>query len=347
MPVRELIAGCDPQPPAEVADAATSLNYRDFLTVALMVDRQDVFPDNWIYIHDPEVKVGRVQNFKNWSPDMVPDPAKTCLGLEYFCFEGDGLWDSSDEDLVALATREMETLGLVRGADVEGGVVVRMPKAYPVYDGAYRDALQVVRGYVDGLSNLHLIGRNGMHRYNNQDHSMLTAMLAVENIQGASHDIWEVNVDSSYHEELTRREEEARRAAEQPDEARELAATQPRVPRPLEESAAPRIMRLAFARLRPVPLGVAVGSVGALYAFVATAWLLLKGGDTVGPHLQLLGQYFLGYRVSWSGSVIGALYAAGLGFAAGWLIAVARNLYLQIYLQWIRRQEEARSLEGP
>ncbi|HKQ54054.1 MAG TPA: NAD(P)/FAD-dependent oxidoreductase [Pyrinomonadaceae bacterium] len=224
MPVRELVRKLSPAPPPEVLKAADGLHYRDFIIVALVVNRPDVFPDNWIYIHDPEVKLGRIQNFKNWSPDMVPDPAKTCLGLEYFCFEGDGLWTMTDEALVALAKKELATLGLAEPREVEDGVVVRVPKAYPVYDSGYRESLNVVRSFLDGLGNLQLVGRNGMHKYNNQDHSMLTAMLAVENILGARHDLWEVNAEQEYHEEAAARRQQGA------DELAQLASTQPKVP---------------------------------------------------------------------------------------------------------------------
>ncbi|HEX6134058.1 MAG TPA: NAD(P)/FAD-dependent oxidoreductase [Longimicrobiales bacterium] len=202
MPVRELVAALEPAPPLPVAAAGQGLNYRDFLTVALMLEGDDLFPDNWIYIHTPGVKVGRIQNFNNWSRAMVPDEGRTCLGLEYFCFEGDELWDSPDEELIALATRELGELGLAAGANVVDGSVVRMPKAYPVYDSAYRDHLDRVRGYIDPIRNLHPIGRNGMHKYNNQDHSMLTAMMTIWNMQGAQHDVWAVNTDFEYHEEM-------------------------------------------------------------------------------------------------------------------------------------------------
>jgi protoporphyrinogen oxidase len=209
MPIRELVRKMDPPPPPAVRDAAERLKYRDFLTVALVIDDPDLFPDNWIYIHDPDVQVGRIQNFKNWSPFMVPDPSKSCLGLEYFCFEGDGLWTSSDEDLVAQARREIAALGLARAEDVIDGCVVRMPKAYPVYDGEYHAAMATLREFFDEFENLQLVGRNGMHRYNNQDHSMLTAMLAVRNIQGARFDLWKVNEEDAYHEEVTDDEAEA------------------------------------------------------------------------------------------------------------------------------------------
>jgi protoporphyrinogen oxidase len=202
MPIAQLIQGLDPAPPREVTEAAEALLYRDFLIVALIVRTEDPFPDNWIYVHSPTVKVGRIQNFRAWSEDMVPVAGHSSLGLEYFCQQGDGLWNSPDEVLIELAKNEIEALGLVSAADVVDGCVVRQEKAYPVYDEEYSANLGVIRGYLERFDNLHTVGRNGMHRYNNQDHSMLTAMLAVENILGADHDLWNVNVERSYHEEL-------------------------------------------------------------------------------------------------------------------------------------------------
>ncbi len=199
--IRSLVRALRPAPAAPVTTAAEGLRYRDFLVVALMLEKTDLFPDNWIYIHTPGVQVGRIQNFNNWSKAMVPEPGMTCLGLEYFCFEGDGLWAASDAELVALASRELEALGLVPAGLVRDGTVIRMPKAYPIYDSAYRGHLDAVREGIDPIANLHTVGRNGMHKYNNQDHSMLTAMMAVWNMQGAAHDIWAVNTDFEYHEE--------------------------------------------------------------------------------------------------------------------------------------------------
>ena len=201
MDIRALVRTIQPSPPTPVLRAADGLRYRDFLVVALILDTEHLFPDNWIYIHSPGVKVGRIQNFNNWSRAMVPEPGRTCLGMEYFCFEGDGLWESSDDELIALASREMEELGLASATLVRDGTVIRMPKAYPIYDAAYQDHLNVVRTYIDPIPNLHTVGRNGMHKYNNQDHSMLTAMMAIWNMKGASHDIWSVNTDFEYHEE--------------------------------------------------------------------------------------------------------------------------------------------------
>jgi protoporphyrinogen oxidase len=203
MPISALVARMKPQPPEEVLHAARSLKYRDFLIVSLIVDSKDLFPDNWIYIHSPEVKVGRIQNFKNWSAALVPDASKSCLGMEYFCSVGDEIWEMSDAELVELATRELVGLGLAKTADVEDGVVIRQPKAYPVYDAEYRGHLQVLEGFLKGIENLQTIGRNGMHRYNNQDHSMLTGMLAVRNILGEKHDLWDVNTERSYYEDFS------------------------------------------------------------------------------------------------------------------------------------------------
>jgi protoporphyrinogen oxidase len=217
MPIRSLVRALDPAPPAEVQRAAESLRYRDFLTVVLIVNRKDTMPDNWIYIHEPSVKVGRIQNFKNWSPAMVPDPEKTSLGLEYFVFEDDQLWKASDAELIELATREVVQLGLVRREEIEDGTVVRMPKAYPMYDNGWTRNVDCIRRYLESnLQNLQLVGRNGMHKYNNQDHSMMTALLAARNIMGAKYDLWAVNTEPEYHEEqpeATRAYAELRRPA--------------------------------------------------------------------------------------------------------------------------------------
>ena len=205
MPIPLLVQAMDPPAPEDVQLAAKRLEFRDFLTVALVVPEGDGFPDNWIYIHAPEVQVGRVQNFGSWSPEMIPEEGKTCLGLEYFVNEGDELWVAADDDLIVQAIGEMDTLGLLDPSRVEKGYVVRMPKAYPMYDATYRDNVNILRTWLaETVSNVHPVGRNGMHRYNNQDHSMYTAMLTVENIvDGTTHDVWEVNVEADYHEEIS------------------------------------------------------------------------------------------------------------------------------------------------
>lgn len=227
MPIRELIAALRPRVPTldQVLDC---FQYRDFLTVALMVRGTDLFPDNWIYIHDPDVRVGRIQNFNNWSPEMSPDKGVTCIGFEYFCNVGDDLWTMTDEELSALARREMEQLGLADSNCVEDTAVIRAPKAYPVYNGDHENGLKVVREFLKQVPNLQLIGRNGMHRYNNQDHSMVTAMLAVDNIFGAAHDLWTVNVDEEYQETGSRITHE---------EVRKMNTQQPLVPKAIPRSA--------------------------------------------------------------------------------------------------------------
>jgi protoporphyrinogen oxidase len=203
MPVTELLKKLDPLPPPSVKKAADNLKHRDFLTVCLIFNRPHLFHDNWIYVHDPEVKVGRVQNFKNWSPEMVPDPTKTSLGLEYFCNEGDELWRMPDADLIELGKKEMQRIGLAHASEAESGCVFRVKHAYPVYDSDYRTYLAAVRDFVDNLENFQTIGRNGLHRYNNQDHAMLTGILAVRNlVRGEKNDLWSVNTDQEYHEEV-------------------------------------------------------------------------------------------------------------------------------------------------
>jgi len=215
MPVKDLVGGMSPPAPVKVAEIASALPYRDFITVGLLVARmqantqarsdhpRNMPPDNWIYIQESDVRIGRLQVFNNWSPDLVADRNTIWLGLEYFCQEGDDLWSLSDEDMRRLAVTELARIGMVDPADVLDGTVIRVPKSYPAYFGAYQQ-FQTVREWLDGFENLFLIGRNGMHRYNNQDHSMLTAKLAVEAILSGSSDktaIWEVNIDDDYHEE--------------------------------------------------------------------------------------------------------------------------------------------------
>ncbi len=323
MPVTEFVRRLE-QPPTAVVDAAARLRYRDFLTVVCIVNKPELFPDNWIYVHDPEVQVGRIQNFKNWSPDMVPDSTKTSLGLEYFCTEGDALWTMRDEELIQLATCELERIGLCRAADVEDGCVVRVPKAYPVYGSDYREALAVVREFVDSLENFRTIGRNGLHRYDNQDHAMLTGMLAVRSmVLGEPHDLWSVNTEQEYHEEV-------RAAARKPVSDVEAV---------LEEELA-----RVFLRVDRVALGLSVGVLGGLGLFVATLALVLAGGPVVGPTLGLLGQYFPGYSVTGLGSCVGLFYGFVNGFVGGWLFAVLRNMVMFVYLVAVYRRWQLRQM---
>ena len=198
MPLQELMLSLDPPPPKDVAEAARSLRYRAFLTVCVIVEKAKVFPDTWIDIHDPELKVSRIQNYKNWSADMVPDPKFTSMGMEYFCSEGDNLWNATDFDLAQMAIREAVQIGLVQSSEIKDAFVVRMPKAFPIYDLKYKEHLKTIKAWVGLFANLQPLGRNGLHRDNYQDHSMMTAMLAVKNIQGADFDCWKVNNDAEY-----------------------------------------------------------------------------------------------------------------------------------------------------
>lgn len=215
MPIKDLVAGMNPPAPSEIEKIATALPYRDFITVGLLLPRMranlqarsasktNMPADNWIYIQERDVRIGRLQVFNNWSPDLVADSKNIWLGLEYFCQEGDDLWSMSDEQMRNFAAGELEKIGMINQCDVLDGTVVRVPKTYPAYFGAYQEFPRV-REWLDGFINLYLVGRNGMHRYNNQDHSMLTAKLAVEAILAGNADksaIWDVNIDDEYHEE--------------------------------------------------------------------------------------------------------------------------------------------------
>ena len=226
LPLRTTVGISEPEAPVEVRDAAHGLRYRDFLTVSLVIEGTDnLFPDNWIYIHQPGVRVLRIQNFRSWSPWMVPNDTDASIGMEYFCFEGDDLWSSTDDELVELAKFEIEKLGLARADAVKFGFVVRVHKAYPIYDVEYGERVATIRSWLEGIDNLTQVGRNGLHRYNNSDHSMLTAMRAVDNLLlGTHHDIWAVNVESVYHEEDTENEDPYRNPPSTPAMEQPLAS---------------------------------------------------------------------------------------------------------------------------
>jgi hypothetical protein len=273
-------------------------------------------------VHDPEVSVGRIQNFKNWSLDMVPDSSKSSLGLEYFCTEGDALWTMVDTDLIDLGRRELERIGLASAADVEDGCVFRVPKAYPIYDSEYREYLTVVKDFVAGLPNYQTIGRNGLHRYNNQDHAMLTGMLAVRNFTlGEKNDLWNVNADAEYHEEI--------RDKIGCDSSLET----------VKEALAE-----AFPKVDRVALGLSTGAVAGIVLFFATVFLVLKGGSVIGPTLQLLNNFLPGYTVSLSGSLLGLGYGFLGGFVTGWGFAFIRNFTVFLYMALARRHAERQLL---
>ena len=202
MPISTMVLNMMPPAPPAIQSAAKKLRYRAFVVVALIVEGADPFPDNWIYIHDPEVKAARIQNFRSWSEDMVPDADKSSIGMEYFCEEGDEMWAADDAALIAMAAKEFEMLGLGKAASVKDGAVIRQTKAYPVYDDEYREALNMIRGWLSDFRNLQVVGRGGMHSYNNMDHSMMTATLAVDNILGGANDLWAVDVDQGDSEDV-------------------------------------------------------------------------------------------------------------------------------------------------
>jgi protoporphyrinogen oxidase len=326
LPLRELIHSLDPLPPMEVLTAANHLRYRDYLTVVLIVNRESVFPDNWVYIHSPNVKMGRIQNYKNWSPEMVPDLKRTSLGLEYFLWDKDEEWEWSQERLIEFGVKECSQIGLIVPKDVEDGTVVRMRKAYPVYDQHYHKSLETVRRYLETFSNFQTVGRNGLHRYNNQDHSMLTAIYAARNIVGERHDVWSVNTEMDYHEE-----------------SRADGAAGDRLT-PTRVSVAPvtpdELVNKVFAKLDPLALGIAIGTVSALILLLAVAALLLKGGPVIGPNLSLLSNFMFGFKVTWSGAIIGFVEGGTAGFILGYLFAWFRNLGLTAYAYIVKRWAE-------
>ena len=318
MPLTRLVALLEPKAPNAILEAARKLSYRAFVIVLLIVDKKDLFPDHWIYVHSRDVRVGRIQNFKNWSAAMVPDPEKSSVGMEYFCNEGDEIWTLPDADLKDMASRELSELGLTRIDNVMDGFVVRQPKAYPVYDNGYQKHLKLIRDFLGTIDNLQTIGRNGMHRYNNMDHSMATGMLAAQNILGANHDLWEVNEEDEYLEE---------------DKGAKAGQLVPE-----------RVLIRTFAKMDKLAFATAVGSVSGLLLFLATIWLVIKGGKVVGPNLQLLAQYFVGYTVTVKGAFIAFGYSFIWTFLFGWLFAYLRNLFLAFYLYRIKKKAEMLSI---
>ena len=331
MPLRKLIESLDPRPPDDVLEAARRLLYRDYLTAVLIVKREKVFPDNWIYIHSPEVKMGRIQNYKNWSPFMVPDPSYTSLGLEYFLWDKDEEWRWSQERLIELGIKECAQIGLVEPDEVVDGTVVRMKKAYPVYDHNYQQSLTIVRRYLEGMKNLQTVGRNGLHRYNNQDHSMLTGVYAARNIVGEKNDVWSVNTEMEYHEEV-------RRPTSSPAERLTPSRVIPTVT--AAEVSANDLIRAAFAKLDSIALGTAVGTVAAFGVLLASSVLLLRGGPMIGPTLSLLSHYLPGFETTWGGAVIGSFEAGLGGFVLGSGFAALRNWGIGAYASLIRRRAE-------
>ncbi len=317
IPLTRLVRLLDPPP--EVAAAADKLAYRSFLIVVLIIRQAKLFPDQWIYVHSPEVKVGRIQNFKNWSAAMVPDPGTTSIGMEYFCDQGDATWSLDDSDLIRLATGELAGLGLADPDTVIDGCVIRQPKAYPVYDRYYTENVAILREYLAGFANLQTVGRNGMHRYNNMDHSMQTGLLAAENLCGAEHDLWRVNDEDEYLEE---------------DRGASSA-----------HSRSTRMLRRTFARMDKFAFAAAVGVVCGLVVLLANLWIIGRVDDPAASHLRLLAQYFIGYTVSIQGAAIAFAYTFFWGFLLAWLFAYLRNFFLACYIFQVRKRNELLTLK--
>ncbi|MEL7060976.1 MAG: FAD-dependent oxidoreductase [Acidobacteriota bacterium] len=325
MPITALVRSLSPAAPSEILAAADGLRYRDFLIIGLVVDREHLFPDNWIYVHSPDVRVGRVQSFKNWSPEMVADPSTSFLGLEYFVDEGDDLWSMGDDDLIELGAKEGERLRLFEADEVQAGTVIRMPKAYPVYDDAYEGHLETIRGWLETFENLQTIGRNGQHRYNNQDHSMVAGLWAARNVAGADLDLWSINVEQDYHEE-----------------SRSDAATEKGgdrlTPERVQEATLHDILEDAFSQYDEVAMGGAVGLTASIVLAVATLFLLVGNGEEIVPMMSLLGQYLFGYQVSWAGTAVGMLEVALAGFALGWITARLINRLTSAFERGLERR---------
>jgi len=333
MPIGSLVRAMDPAPPDEVLGAADGLSYRDFLIVGLIIDRAELFPDNWIYIHAPDVRVGRVQNFKNWSPDMVSDPSLSFIGMEYFVNRGDDLWSMSDDKLIELGAAEAETIGLFQAEEVRTGTVVRMPRAYPVYDSEYEVHLGTIRAWLDGFDNLYTVGRNGQHRYNNQDHSMLAGLYAARNIGGADLDLWAINEDESFHEEVS---------------SEEAAGVSDRLtPSRVHGGEVEKLLAKAFASYDEVALGGAVGITAGLALALVTTVELLRGDVAFAPMLSLLGNYLFGFEVSWPGLAVGVVETGAVGFGLGWITARLINAMIGVFERNLeRRLSEMVTLES-
>jgi protoporphyrinogen oxidase len=313
MPITNLVSLLDPKLSGDVLEAAQRLRYRAFVMVGLIIDKKDLFPDQWIYIHNPRVRVGRIQNFKNWSSAMVPDSRKTNVGMEYFCNEGEDLWNLPDRELATMASKELSELGFCATEEVVDSFVIRQPMAYPLYDDGYASALTVIRNSLGRFDNLCTIGRNGMHRYNNMDHSMLTGILASRNVLGAHYNLWEVNEEESYLEE-------------EKSQAKLFLSE--------------KFFAGTFARIDKLAFATSLGSVLGLIAILLTIWPVLKGGDNLEAFLNLLNQYYIGYTVTVRGAFVAAGYSFFGGFLFGWLFAYVRNFFIAFFIYRTKKKSE-------
>lgn len=320
IPLPQLISMMDPKPPAKVIAASCNLCFRSFIFVVLIVAQQECFSDQWIYVHNSDVKVGRIQFFNNWSSELIAEPGKRLLGMDYFCNQDDQDWKMSDQQLIDRATQELCRLNITTSHLVEDGIVVREPYAYPIYNNNYDKHLAIIQNYITGFENLQTIGRNGMHRYNNMDHSMISGILAAQNILGASHDLWSINEDKEY---LEGKKEQVQTIS-------------------IPQNLLPGL----FTKINPTAFGVAVGVVLGLFVLILTIWPILTDNLVLKPYLTLLKQYFIGYSVTIKGAFIAGGYSALLGFLFGWLSANLRNAFYTRFIRGARKKAEQHSLEN-
>lgn len=322
MAITDLIRRLDPPAPEGILSAVDNLKYREFLTVCLIVKKPFLFADNWIYVHDPSVHVGRIQNFKNWSPEMVPDNSLSNIGMEYFCNEGDELWCSPDEELIELGKKELQAIGLADYDDIIDGVVYRVEKSYPVWDSTYAVHLEEIRAYINMFENLQTIGRNGLHHYNNQDHSMLTGMYAVRNaLFDSAYDLWKVNAEQTYHEVIQE----------------EVALPEKEI-----ETVISHAFSRAFPKMDPVAFGAAWGIVAGLSLFFLVLIVVRNQIDSVGIKIFLLSQFLPGFSVTYAGSLLGLLYGFLGGYLFGWTVAFLKNFGVLVSVALIHRRAQWR-----
>ena len=316
MPINQLLSSLSPSPPAEILHAASKVQFRSFIQAGLIVNKKNIFPDQWLYIHDPDLKVGRIQNYKNWSLAMVSNPEQSAIGMEYFCTSGDDICSQTDDQITTLAAKEFCKLGFADQKDITASFVIREWHAYPVYDQNYDKNLKIIRNYLHGFNNLQTIGRNGMHQYKNMDHAMQTGLLSAKNILGEQHDIWTTQ-DTS------------------PDTFSKKVAS---------DESTQKIIK-SFARMDRFSFSMAVGVVTAIFFFTLTLWTNTIGGEII-TYIELLNQFFIGYKVSIPGAFIAGGYGLLWGFIGGGLFAFLRNLLLGYYIFRAKNKFELMSVRN-
>jgi len=311
IPITSLVRMLDINKTSQIESAVESLSYRALLIINLIIDKENVFPDQWIYIHTPGVKVGRIQNWKNWSSAMVPDPEKSCIGMEYFCSRGDEMWVAQDALLVEKATDELMQLGFIQStAEVKDGWVVRQAKAYPVYKGAYQQNLDQIVQFLSKIDNLQTVGRNGRYQYNNMDHSMTSGMLAANNIDSNIFNPIDLINKEEYLEEMK------------------------------EHALSEQDFLYLFAKMDKNALGISIGVIFGLITGLATLIVVFKGDAAIRFYFSLMSQFYWGYKVTFFGAVVGFSYSFLCGFLLGWVYAFLRNACMVLLLLYAKKKTE-------